>query len=194
MKYDILTLALSLCLPALSAPAQETGTASGKGTIDRSLPGKTAGPTAEVYETVSFSPHFSCAFREGQGATAATWIVLTEKQPPLKEWLAAAEKLEALHLWCGKEKASFAAVSLDEKMDVDFYFLCPANGRVSSQGLNVANGLESIVLKFQTRDARHLKGTLRTGEGSCPGPNGTQVYCKPTGDFAFDAPVAVDQR
>jgi hypothetical protein len=190
MIHRILTLALGLCFPALSAAAQETGTASGKGTIDRSLPGKTAGPTAEVYEAVSFSPHFSCAFREGKGATAATWIVLTEKQPPLKIWLAAEDQLEALHRWCGKEKASFVAVNLDEKMAVDGAFLCPGNGRVTSEGLNTANGLESIVLKFQTRDAKRLKGTLRTGQGRCPGPNGTQVYCKPTGDFAFDAPVA----
>jgi hypothetical protein len=75
-------------------------------------------------------------------------------------------------------------------MGVDFYFLCPGDGRVTSEGLNVANGLESIALKFQARDAKRLKGTLRTGQGSCPGPNDTQVYCKPTGDFAFDAPVS----
>jgi len=60
---------------------------------------------------------------------------------------------------------------------------------LTSEGLNTANGLESIVPKFETRDATRLKGTLKTGQGNCPGPNGTQVYCKPTGDFAFDAPV-----
>ena len=190
MKLRVLALALALCLPTLSMAAQEAGTASGKGTIDREVPGKTAGAVDAVYEAVSFSPHFSCVYREGKGAAAETWIVLTEKQPPVKDWLAAEDRLEKLRLWCGKEKASFVAVNLDEKMAVDGAFLCPANGRVTSEGLNTANGLESIVLKFQTRDAKRLKGTLRTGQGSCPGPNGTQVYCKPTGDFAFDAPVA----
>lgn len=189
MKRHVLALAVTLCLPAFPSVAQETGTASGKGAMDRSVPGKTAAAADVAYEAVSFSPRFSFASREGKDATAATWIVLTEKQPPIKDWLHAQDQLETLRLWCGKEKASFVAMKLDEKMAVDFYFLCPADGRVTSEGLNVANGLESIVLKFQTRDAKRLKGTLRTGQGSCPGPNGTQVYCKPTGDFAFDSPV-----
>lgn len=186
MKSHVLALALALCLPASPVLAQETGTASGKGTIDRSVPRKTA--TDAGYEAVGFSPRFSFAFREGKGASAATWIVLTEKQPLIKDWLAAKEKLEALRLWCGKEKA--VAMVLDEKLEVDYYFLCPANGEVNSAGLNSANGLKSIVLNFETRNAKRLQGTLRTGEGSCGGPNGTQIYCKPTGDFAFDAPFA----
>jgi len=157
--------------------------------MDRKRPGKTSGATDEVYEAVSFSPRFSCAYRDGKGDDAETWIVLTEKQPPLKSWLAAEDRLEALHRWCGKEKASFIAVSLDQKMEVDFYCECPGDGSVTS-GMSVANGLPSVVLKLQTRDARRLKGTLRTGQGSCPRPNDPQAYCKPTGDFALDAPVA----
>ena len=190
MTRRALTLAFTLCLPPLLMVAQESGSATGKGTMDRSVPGKTPAPLETSYETVPFSPRFSFAAREGKGPTAGTWIVLTDKQPPIKDWLAAEEPLEAFRLWCGKEKASFLAVKLDEKMAPDSSFLCPGTGRVTSEGLNSANGLESIVVKLQTRDARRLKGTLRTGQGSCPGPNDTQIYCKPTGDFAFDAPVA----
>jgi hypothetical protein len=30
---------------------------------------------------------------------------------------------------------------------------------------------------------------MKTGSvGACPGPGGTLVYCKPTGDYTFDAP------
>ena len=190
MKRHVVALAIALCLPASSVTAQVAGTASGKGTMDRSVPGKTAGPLSETYVAVDFYPHFSFATREGKGAKAATWIVLTDKQPPIKEWLAAAEPVETLRLWCGKEKASFVALNLDENMEVDYYFLCPADGWVTSEGLNTANGLESIVPKFETRDAKRLKGTLKTGQGNCPGPNGTPAYCKATGDFAFDAPFA----
>lgn len=191
MKRRILALALAVALglTASAVVAQDPGTASGKGTMDRSVPGKTAAPSNVANETVSFSPRFSFAYNEGKDATASTWIVLTEKQPPLKDWLTATDRLDAFRLWCGKQKSSFVAVSLDDKMAVDYYFLCPGDGRVTSEGLNSANGLESIVLKFQTRDDKRLKGTLRTGQGSCPGPNNTQVYCKPTGDFTFDAPV-----
>ena len=190
MNHRAIALALVLSFPSFSLVAQEIGTASGKGTMDRERPGKTFGATEDVYETVGFSPRFSCAYHDGKGVDAATWIVFTEKQPPLKSWLAAEDRLEALHSWCGKEKAAFIALSLDKEMGVDSYFLCPANGRVTSEGVNVANGVPSIVLTLQTRDARRLKGTLRTGEGSCPRPNDPQAYCKPTGDFAFDAPVA----
>ena len=190
MKRHLAALAIALCLPASSVGAQVAGTASGKGTMDRSVPGKTAGPLSETHAAVDFYPLFSFATREGKGASAETWIVLTDKQPPIKEWLAAAEPLKTLRLWCGKEKASFVALNLDENMEVDYYFLCPADGRVTSEGLNTANGLKSIVPKFETRDAKRLKGTLKTGHGNCPGPNGTPAYCKATGDFAFDAPFA----
>ncbi len=188
MKRHILAVALALC-PVLPAVAQEVGAASGKGTMDRSVPGSKAVALHAAYEKVSFSPRFSFASQEGKGTEASTWIVLTEKQPPVKQWLASEDQLNMLRLWCGKEKSSFIAMSLDAKMAVDYYFLCPGDGQVSSEGLNVANGLESIVVKFQTRDAKRLKGTLRTGRGNCSKSGGPQVYCEPTGDFAFDAPI-----
>jgi hypothetical protein len=188
MKRHVLAIALALC-PVLPLVAQEVGTASGKGTLERSIPGSKSAALKEAYETVSFSPRFSFASREGKGAEAETWIVLTEKQPPVKDWLASKDQINMLRLWCGKEKASFAAMSLDSKMAVGYYFLCPGNGQVTSEGVNVANGLESIVLKFQTRDAKRLKATLRTGQGNCSKSDGPQVYCKPTGDFTFDAPI-----
>lgn len=105
MKRHVVALAIALCLPASSVVAQEAGTASGKGTMDRSVPGKTAGPLSEAYVAVDFYPHFAFATREGKGAKAPTWIVLTDKLPPIKAWLAAAEPVETLRLWCGKEKA-----------------------------------------------------------------------------------------
>jgi hypothetical protein len=180
--------ALLLCLAVSPLAAQDAGTASGKGTIDRWVAGKTAAPADAVKQSVAFAPLFSYAYREGKGADASTWIVLTEKQPPLKEWLGAKDQAAARAAWCGKEKTSFVAVKLDAKNEVDLYFLCPANGSVNTEMQNTANGLKSVDVTFQTKDKR-MKGTLKTGQGSCPGPNDTSVYCTPTGDFAFDAPV-----
>ena len=190
MTRHVLTVAVALALfPVLPAVGQEIGTASGKGTMERKVPGSKSAELEKAYETVSFSPRFSFASREGKGAEAATWVVLADKQPPVKDWLASTDQLNMLRLWCGKEKASFVAMSLDAKMAPNYYFLCPGDGRVTSEGFNVANGLESIVMKFQARDAKRLKGTLRTGQGNCSKSDGPQVYCKPTGDFAFDAPI-----
>jgi hypothetical protein len=114
--------------------------------------------------------------------------VLTDKTPPLKDWAGAKDRAEARQIWCGKEKASFVALKLDAKMAVDLYFLCPADGVINTEMLSSWNGLESVVVKFETRDAKRLKGTLRSGQGSCPGADGKDAYCTPTGDFAFDAP------
>jgi len=176
-----------VCLGAISLEAQEIGTASGKGTIERRVPAKTAGaePTSEK---ASFSPRFSFAYTEGAGSSKSTWLVLTDKNPPLKDWAGAKDRAEARQIWCGKEKASFVALKLDAKMAVDLYFLCPADGVINTEMLSSWNGLESVVVKFETRDAKRLKGTLRTGQGSCPGADGKDAYCTPTGDFAFDAP------
>src|SRR5262249_44305692 len=132
---------------------------------------------------------YSYAYSERAGAAAFTWIVLTDKEPPLKSWTAVKDRAEARRVWCEKEKASFVAVKLDAKWAVDLYFLCPANGGVSTEMLSTWNGLDSVVLKFETRDSKRLKGTLRTGQGSCPGPDGKQAYCTPTGDFTFDTPL-----
>lgn len=188
MTRFVFAAALPLFIAGFPLMAQDAGTASGKGTINRMVPGKTAAAEDVKVEPVGFAPRYSYAYKDGKGDEASTWIVLTEKQPPLKDWMAVKDQAETRRLWCGKEKASFVALKLDAKMKVDLYFLCPANGLVNTEMLSSANGLDSIAVKLQTRDKR-LKGTLQTGQGSCPGPNGTQNYCTPTGDFAFDAPV-----
>jgi hypothetical protein len=184
MMRLIPSTALLLCLGAAGVAAQEVGTASGTGTIERFAPG------SDAPERVSFAPRHAFAYSEGAGATKSTWIVLTDKTPPVKEWAAAKDRAEARRSWCEKEQASFVALKLDASWAVDLYFLCPANGRVNTEMLSSANGLDSIAVQLETRDDRRLKGRLRTGQGSCPGADGGQAYCTPTGDFAFNAPVS----
>lgn len=164
--------------------AQEVGSASGKGKIERIVV-----PATGQTEWVEFQPRYSYAYSETMGEKKLTWIVLTEKEPPVKDWAAAKDRAEARRLWCEKEKTSFVAVKLDAEWKVDLYFLCPSNGAVSTEMLNTANGLDSVVVEFEVRDAKKLKGTLRTGQGAC-GNDETQTYCDPTGDYTFDAPLA----
>ena len=182
-------LGAALLLPAMALPlaAQDPGTAGGKGTLSR-MTGKTTPSGDAETVPVPFAPRFSYAYREGQGKNAFTWIVLTEKQPPLKEWLAAKDPAGDRQTWCAKDKASFTAVKLDAQMKMDLYYLCPADGSTNIEMQNTMNGLESVADKIESTDKR-LKGTLKTGQGSCPGPNETQVYCTPTGDYTFDAPI-----
>lgn len=168
---------LAWCCAIGSLGAQAAGVASGKGTIDSGG------------QPVAFAPRFAWACAEGKGAKRSTWIVLTEKEPPAEKWAAAKDRPEARRRWCEKEKASFVAVKLDAAWKVDLYFLCPANGAVNTEMLSTWNGLDSVVLTFDNGDPRRLKGTLRTGAGSCPGPDGTPAYCTPTGDYAFEAPL-----
>ena len=185
----ISSFVLTMCLAAVCLEAQEVGTATGKGVIERLIPPKS--PEAELKsEKVAFSPRYSYAYSEGTGATKSTWLVLTDKEPPLKEWAGSKDRAEARRVWCGKEKASFVALKLDSKSAVDLYFLCPANGSINTEMLSSWNGLESVVVKFDTHDGKRMKGTLRTGQGSCPGADGKDAYCTPTGDFTFDAPMS----
>lgn len=81
-------------------------------------------------------------------------------------------------------------MELNAQRGVELYFLCPANGAVNTEMLSTWNGLDSVVVKLETRDGKRLKGTLRGGEGSCPDENGAQVYCTPQDDYTFDAPLS----
>ncbi len=178
---------LALCLLSAPLAAQEIGTASGHGTISRQTGwnDKTKEP---VVEQVSFSPRFSYAYAEGTGTDRSQWIVLTEREPPLKSWEGMKDRAEARRLWCEKEKASFVAVKLDAQGAVDLYFLCPANGQVNTEMLSTWNGLDSVVVKLDGKDPKRIKGALRGGEGSCPDEKGGQAYCTLQDDYTFDAP------
>ncbi len=174
--------AVTLAAPSRRADAEEPGRAGGKGTIERLTAGES--------ERVEFAPRFSFAYSEGEGAKRSTWIVLTDKEPPARLLSASGDRAEARRVWCGKERAPFVALKLDADWKVDLYFLCPANGGVNTEMLSTMNGLDSIVVTFEVRDGGRLKGTLRTGTGSCPGPGGAATYCTATGDYTFDTALA----
>ena len=184
MLNRIAVLVLAGFVGAAALQAQDAGSASGKGKIERIVDPKT-------YQTewVEFLPRHSFAYTETTNGKTFTWLVLTEKEPPLQTWAAAKDRAEARRLWCGSEKTSFVAVKLDAEWKVDLYFLCPSNGAVSTEMVNTANGLDSVVVEFETRDAKRLKGTLRTGQGAC-GNSESWTYCDPTGDYTFDAPFS----
>lgn len=159
--------------------AQPAGPATGSGSLE--VPGSEA--------RRPFAPRFAHAYAEGTGARRSTWLVLTEREPPLKAWTAAKDRAEARRLWSERERAAFLAVKLDAEGKVDLLFACPANGLVNTEMLSTWNGLDSVQVAFEVRDGRRLKGTLRTGSGACPGPDGRPVYCTATGAYGFDAPL-----
>lgn len=178
-----------LALSLLSAPlaAQEIGTAGGQGLITRHT-GWDKEKAEPVTEEVQFAPRFSYTYNEGTGTKRFQWIVLTDKEPPVKSWAGVKDQAEARRLWCEKEKVSFVAVKLDAKGEVDLYFLCPANGRVNTEMVSTMNGLDSVIVTLEGKDPKRLKGTLRTGEGYCQDGEGKEGYCEQRGDFTFDAP------
>lgn len=189
MTRTLFLSALVLSLSVAPLAAQEAGTAGGRGTITRQT-GWDKEKHEPVVEDFTFSPKYSYAYTEQGGAQKYTWIVLTDKEPPLKSWLPAKDRAEARRLWCEKEKGAFVAVKLDSEGTVDLYFLCPANGAVNTEMLSTWNGLQSVVVTLEKNDGKRLKGTLRGGEGSCPGENEEEaVYCTQQEDYTFDAPV-----
>lgn len=188
MTRTLSLVAVAIYLAAAPLAAQEAGTAGGRGTITRQT-GWDEKKHEPITEEVTFSPKYSYAYTEQGGAQKYTWIVLTDKEPPLKTWVAAKDRAEARRLWCEKEKGAFVAAKLDAEGKVDLYFLCPANGAVNTEMLSTWNGLESVVVKLDTNDGKRLKGTLRGGEGSCSDESGKETYCTPQEDYTFDAPA-----
>jgi len=178
---------LAPCLLPCLAASQSTGSAGGHGTIDRFSPDASS-PDSMKTESVPFSPRFSVALKEKNTSGDSTWIILTEKEPPVAEWLAAADRNEARRTWCEKEKTPFVALKLDPEMKPDLYFLCPGNGRVNTEMISTINGLDSVVVKFETKEGAKLKGTLSGGEGNCPKDEKDQ-YCVQKSDYTFDAPL-----
>lgn len=177
-----LSVSIFLSIPCV---AQQIGTASGKGTIDKFIPGDAEGKT----EAIPFSPRHSFAYKEGSGDSQSTWIVLSEVEPPMKEIMSAQDKAGARQKWCEKEHASFVALKLDAKFAVDLYFLCPGNGQVNTEMLSTSNGLDSITVNFETKTEDNLKGKLVGGEGSCPETNENGNYCTKKSDYAFDTTI-----
>ena len=108
MLDRIAVLVLAYYVWAGALQAQEVGSASGKGTIERIVE-----PRTGKSEQVTFQPRYSYAYPETAAGKKFTWIVLTEKEPPLKSWAAATDRAEARRVWCETEKTSFVAVKLD---------------------------------------------------------------------------------
>jgi hypothetical protein len=171
-------------LAAVPSAAQEIGTASGRGTIISA----TETPNRKE-QRVDFAPRYAFAYFEGRGAKRLTWVVLTEKEPPLKAWADSRDRAAARQTWCEKEKAAFVAVQIDAKQEVYAYYLCPPGSSGSNtEMVSTINGLKSVDIRFMHKDAKRMKGTLRAGEGNCP-VDGKDAYCTQRSDYTFDAPI-----
>ncbi len=140
-------------------------------------------------QRVDFSPRYAYAYIERKGGQRYTWLVLTDKEPPLKAWAGSKDRTSARQMWCQKENAGFVAVKIDAKQEVELYFLCaPGAAASNTEMVSTINGLKSVDVRFTKNDGRRLKGTLRGGEGNCP-VNGKDAYCTQTSDYVFDAPI-----
>src|SRR4051812_10374779 len=101
------SLTRSIVLAALVAlfpepsKAQNLGMASGEGKIEMIQPAAPSGALPEP-KYAKFAPVHAGAFKKGE----STWIVLTEKEPTLKDWAASAAPEDTGRQWCEKEKAA----------------------------------------------------------------------------------------
>jgi hypothetical protein len=170
-------LAFALVIASNATHAQ-LGTASGRGVLEHEAEG---GKMTEV----RFEPRYSFAYSEGSGAKKVTWIVLTEKAPPVAEWLAAKDGGAARRAWGVKEKAAFIAVKLDEKMDIDLYFISSGPGRYTTSMVSSWNGLKSLAIKLRSKTGKRLQGEFHGGNGYCM-KDGVEGYCERKSDYTFD--------
>jgi hypothetical protein len=176
-------LVLALCVTGLTVAALAIGAAGGRGSI-ASMP---SSPTA-TEQRINFVPRYAFAYVEGRGDKRATWIVLTEKEPPLGTWAGSKDRIAARQQWCQKENAAFIAVKLNASDAVDLYSVCPPGAAFSNtEMVSSWNGLDSVVVQI-IREGNRLKGSLRGGVGNCP-VSGKSAYCVALSDYSFDAPM-----
>lgn len=170
--------------------AQTPGTASGSGTLEQFRPNPDPNAEKPLSIKVPFAPRFSYAYHETLNDKTYTWLVLSEREPPINV-LKTEDPEEERKVWCKRERAAFVAVKLEKDLSVDLYFLCPAGRSVSTRMVTSAKGLDSVALSFSSKGPDRLTGTLRTGEGACSTSENASGhdYCETTGDFKFDAPI-----
>lgn len=169
---------LSGLLLASQLAYAQGGSAGGRGLLERT---EASGKTTEI----RFEPKHAFAYTEGSGAARATWIVLTEKAPPAKDWLVARDRAEARKLWGEKESAAFVAAKLDDKMEVDLYFISAGPGQLITDMISTWNGLKSASVKLSNKTDKRLQGSLTTGQGWCLKDNKSD-YCTLKSEYTFD--------
>lgn len=185
MFMRILIVIGAVLLLAAPAFALEAGPADGVALLE-----KLARDGSDKSEWVDFMPNHAYAYRETVAGHRFTWLVFTSVAPPVAEWLAARDGNEARRAWCGARKTPFVAVQLDERGDVFAFHSCAADGGLVTEMPSRWNAMESVAIRFEARDNKHLKGTMKTGRGSCPADGkGGEKYCQPTGRYTFDAPI-----
>ena len=194
---NLLVLGFSLALTFTSA-AQTVGTASGQGSITtmHAAAPDSADQMLSQRQT-EFKPIFSVAYTEAKRATQSTWIVLTEKTPPLKALMESQDRFATLESWCKSEKTAFVAVKLEVQSSltdgvVDLYFLnhCKLEKTsANTEMLSRTNGLDSIKVQFTQNNDKLLQGSLRGGVGNCPLENEDSAYCEQRSNYVFNAPM-----
>jgi hypothetical protein len=143
----------------------------------------TAGGKGKIYD-FEFHPKFSYAHSAGSGAKKQTWLLLTD-QTPTEQWKTAKDRTETLRQWCESKKAPFVLVELDSAAKPQLLSQCPGDGAIAIEMISTINGLDSVVLKFEVNDGKHMKGQLIGGEGN----KGDMTYMEQTKDYTFDAVV-----
>ncbi len=171
---------VALVFASLPAPAQESGTAGGKGKIVYDLSHDTMEKAA-----VAFSPRVAWATVDESGpAGKRIHLVLAESEAPLRELSTVWSRPAARMKHCAQKKVPFVAVELNGEGGVELLHQCAA-GRFATEMVSTFNGLDSVVVALEVFSAKRVKGTLRGGDGSC----GDRVYCDQTEDYVFDAPL-----
>lgn len=177
-------------LSSASLVAAQLGSADGAGIMGR--PVDIADPPGWAFEPMAFAPRHSVAYREGTRADRRTWIVLTEREPPVAEWARSSDPAAARLAWCHGQSAAFVALALDAEQHVVQLDLCPGKG-LQTEMVSSANGLDSVAVELESSPPQRIVGRIRGGELGCSetGPAGEQVsvYCEVTEDYSFDAPL-----
>ena len=184
MRHAIIGWTIALVAAGFASGASGADSASGKGMVP--VENKGGGPGE-----APFAPKFAYAYASGDGDERRLVLVLTEDEPPRKEWDAAIDRGGAPAAWCSDGKGSYTSFEMSAKGEPKGMDRCGKGGMRSSSGVNVMNDLPSIQVKLAVNDGKRLQGTIVTGDGACSSGNEPPKYCNETGSFKFDTTLAI---
>ena len=136
-------------------------------------------PEAGSETTRAFKPVYARAVRTA--SPERVWLLLSEQDASKLEWAGSSERIDVLQKWCKSEKAAYVLFELGAEGAPELVHEC-SGAAVNTAMISNINGLASVVPTYDAFGPERLRGTVRSGKGSC----GNGVYCEVTGDYAFD--------
>lgn len=133
--------------------------------------------------TAPFKPTHATAFRTAK--PERVWLLLTESDTAKLDWAGSDTRIRVLQTWCKDHKTPYVLFELNLEGTPELVHECSGTGFINTAMISNFNGLASVVPAYDAFERDRIRGSIKTGRGSC----GDRKYCDATGSYTFDVAV-----